>query len=162
MGGLDNRIVFSFSIDKYAVSARGTRLTTGRSAAAEQHTPRWLLYALTALAALCTGAILVARIPQHGAAAALSAETLAGLPALTSNQLKFDQADLRVKTGETVALRLDNADSMPHSFDLDAFNVHVAMQSGKPSLALFKATKAGTYTFYCSIPGHREAAWSAR
>jgi uncharacterized cupredoxin-like copper-binding protein len=128
-----------------------------RFAAAERRAPRWLPYALTAVAALCSGAILVALIPQQGAAAGVSAETLAGLPALTSNQLKFDQTEIRVKMGETVALRLDNADSMPHSFDLDAFNVHVPMQSGKQSLALFKATQAGTYTFYCSIPGHREA-----
>jgi nitrite reductase (NO-forming) len=128
-----------------------------RSAPAEQRAPRWLPYALTAVAALCSGAILVALIPQPGAAAALSAETLASLPALRSNQMRFDQAKIRAQVGETVALRLDNADSMPHSFDLDAFNVHVPMQNGKPGLALFKATKAGTYTFYCSIPGHREA-----
>jgi uncharacterized cupredoxin-like copper-binding protein len=31
------------------------------------------------------------------------------------------------------------------------------MQSGKPSLALLKATRAGTYPFSCGIPGHREA-----
>jgi Cupredoxin-like domain len=46
--------------------------------------------------------------------------------------------------------------SAPHSFDIDELNVHVPMASGKSSLALFKPTKPGTYTFYCSVPGHRE------
>ena len=40
---------------------------------------------------------------------------------------------------------------------LDAFNVHVAMPSGESTLALFTPSTAGTYTFYCSLPGHREA-----
>jgi len=28
------------------------------------------------------------------------------------------------------------------------------MPGGKSALALFNADKPGTYTFYCSIPGH--------
>jgi uncharacterized cupredoxin-like copper-binding protein len=31
------------------------------------------------------------------------------------------------------------------------------MPSGQPGPALFQASSAGWYTFYCSIPGHREA-----
>jgi len=128
-----------------------------RPALVGQRTPGWLPYVLTAVVALCTGAILVALIPQQNAAAGVGADTLASLPALTTSQLTFDQAEIRVKVGETVALRLDNADNIPHSFNIDAFNVHAPMPSGKSGLALFKPTVPGTYIFYCSIPGHREA-----
>ena len=107
--------------------------------------------------ALCIGAILVALIPQQGAAAGVSTETLTGLPALKTSNMKFDQAEIRAKVGETLALRLDNADSIPHSFDIDALNVHAPMPVGKPGLALFKASTAGSYTFYCGMPGHRES-----
>jgi uncharacterized cupredoxin-like copper-binding protein len=128
-----------------------------RAAPAERLPPRWLPYALTALVALCVGAILVVLIPQQSAAAGVSTETLADLPALTASHTKFGQVEIRAKVGETVALRLDNADSVPHSFDIDAFNIHAPMPVGNPGLALFKASTAGSYTFYCSMPGHREA-----
>jgi uncharacterized cupredoxin-like copper-binding protein len=31
------------------------------------------------------------------------------------------------------------------------------MAAGKPALALFTPTTTGTYSFYCGVPGHREA-----
>jgi nitrite reductase (NO-forming) len=87
----------------------------------------------------------------------VSAETLAALPALTTANHKFDQAELHAAAGETVALRLENADASGHSFDIDEFNLHVSMPAGEAGLALFTPTTPGRYTFYCSIPGHREA-----
>jgi plastocyanin len=75
----------------------------------------------------------------------------------SSGRDTFDRAELRAKVGEIVALRLENSDTLGHSFDIDAFNVHVPMPSNAPALALFTPTKPGTYTFYCRIPGHTEA-----
>jgi hypothetical protein len=31
------------------------------------------------------------------------------------------------------------------------------MPAGKPALGLFTPNKPGSYTFYCDVPGHREA-----
>jgi plastocyanin len=87
----------------------------------------------------------------------VSPEALAQLPALVSGRNRFNQAELRARVGEIVALRLENSDTAGHYFDIDELNVHVAMPSGKPALALFKPTTPGTYTFYCHVPGHREA-----
>jgi nitrite reductase (NO-forming) len=87
----------------------------------------------------------------------VSAETLAQLPALASGRNTFDQAELRAKVGQTVALRLENSDTQTHSFDIDALDVHVPMPSSMSVLTLFTPSAPGTYTFYCRIPGHREA-----
>ncbi len=56
-----------------------------------------------------------------------------------------------------MALRLENQDTNAHSFDIDEFTVHTPLPAGATSLALFTPSTPGTYTFYCSIPGHREA-----
>ncbi|MEO7908488.1 MAG: cupredoxin domain-containing protein [Roseiflexaceae bacterium] len=123
---------------------------------AERRAPRLMPFALTALVALCLGAILVAAIPQAGASAGVSDAALAGLPALTAANSAFTQPEIHAKVGEMVALRLENNDSEAHSFDIDELNVHAAMPGGQRALALFKPTQAGTYSFYCGIPAHRE------
>ncbi len=109
------------------------------------------------MATFVLGASLVAVIPQADATAGVRAEALAPLPALVAGRNTFDRVELRANVGETVALRLENTDTLLHYFDIDAFDVHVPMPSGKPALALFTPTTPGTYTFYCHIPGHIEA-----
>jgi len=119
--------------------------------------PRWFATALGTLAGLGLGAILVAAIPSDTAAAGVSAETLAQLPALAAMPNRFDRAQLRARVGETVALRIENRDEAAHRFEIDELHVHVSLPAGTSSLALFRPSTPGSYTFYCSIPGHREA-----
>ncbi len=124
---------------------------------ADRHAPRWLVPSVAGLAGLCLGAILTT-LPQPTQAeeGGVSPATLTKLPAVTAARRAFDQTELRAKVGEMVALRLENGDNQTHSFDIDEFDVHVPMLPGKRSLALFKPGQAGTYTFYCRVPGHRE------
>jgi uncharacterized cupredoxin-like copper-binding protein len=164
----EESFMFSFMLVLLALALVGIGAGIGatvqnyRYSADERRTPRWLPFALTALAALCLGAILVAAIPQPGASAGISAEVLAGLPVLATENFSFDQTVIRARAGETVALRLDNHDPTGHSFDIDELNVHAPMTPGKSGLALFKPTQAGTYTFYCGVPGHREGGMVGR
>jgi uncharacterized cupredoxin-like copper-binding protein len=123
----------------------------------ERRAPRWLNGFMIGLATFVLGASLVAAIPPADATAGVSADALARLPALVSGRNTFDHAELRARVGETVALRLENTDTQVHYFDIDAFDVHTPMPTGTPALALFMPTAPGTYTFYCSIPGHTEA-----
>jgi len=122
-----------------------------RRSPAERRTPAWLPYGLTAMAALSLGAVLVAAVVQGRESSSVSQETLAALPALSAKAAQFAQPELHAQAGEIVALRLDNADIEGHTFDVDEFNVHAPMPSGKPGLVLFKPTKPGTYTFYCAL-----------
>ena len=124
---------------------------------AERRVPGWLTSFLIGMATFVFGASLVAVIPPADATAGVSAGALAQLPALVSGRNTFDRAELRARGGEIVALRLENSDTAGHYFDIDELNVHVPMPSGKPALALFTPMTPGTYTFYCHIPGHREA-----
>lgn len=105
---------------------------------------------LRGTATFVLGASLVATIPTPNAG--VSAEALAQLPALVAGRYTFDQAKLRARVGETIALRLENTDTMVHSFDIDAFDVHVSLPTSTPALAIFTATTPGSYTFYCRTP----------
>jgi plastocyanin len=115
---------------------------------AERKAPRGLTAALAAVVGLVAGALLVASVAGGATGAGVSPETLAGLPAVTID--KFEGGTIRVKAGETVALRLENPDPVAHQFDVDEFGVHAPMPAGEQSLALFKPSAPGTYTFYCT------------
>jgi uncharacterized cupredoxin-like copper-binding protein len=134
----------------------GIGATVQNYRSAERHTPRGLSTTLIALTGVIAGAVLVGAIAKPTDAVGVTPEVLASLPSVTLEA--FDKGEVRVKAGEMVALRLENADGASHSFDVDELNVHALMPGNKSSLALFKPTKPGTYTFYCSIPGHYDKA----
>jgi uncharacterized cupredoxin-like copper-binding protein len=134
----------------------GISATVQNYRSAERRTPRGLPTALTALAGLVAGAVLVGLIAKPTDAVGVTPEVLAGLPGVTLEA--FDKGEVRVRAGEMVALRLENADGASHSFDVDELNVHALMPGGQSSLALFKPAAPGTYTFYCGIPGHYDKA----
>ncbi len=119
--------------------------------------PSWLRGFMIGLATFALGASLVSAIEPSSATAGVSSQELAQLPAVVAANARFQPAELHARAGETVALRLDNHDPEEHYFDIDELNVHVAMPSGTSALAVFRPTTPGTYTFYCQVPGHREA-----
>ena len=132
------------------VVAGVTAMIYGDRQVAEGRAPRWLRGFLIGMVMFVLGASLVATVPQAGATAGVSPEALAALPELTTRGFQFEQREIRAKAGETVVLRLNNADSSTHFLDIDEFNVHAPMPAGKSSVAIFKPTQPGTFTFYCS------------
>ena len=68
-----------------------------------------------------------------------------------------DGVSFELRRGETLGIVLINHDSFPHSFDIDALNVHVQMPAHSTSVAAVAPTASGPLEFYCAVPGHREA-----
>jgi plastocyanin len=132
------------------VAGVGATLQNYRHPLGERRMPRGLPATLLRIAALVTGVILVAQVPQPSTAAGVSSDLLATMPVLQTANFEFMQKELHVKAGETVAIRLDNEDQETHLFEVDAFNIHAPVLPGKEGLALFTPTKVGTYTFYCA------------
>lgn len=130
---------------------------TAASDVSQLGAPRWFTVLLAVFAGVSLGAILVAALAASSAASGVSAEALAQLPELATLPNAFDTRELHSRVGETVALRLANRDTTAHSFDIDELQVHTPLAAGASGLALFRPSAPGSYTFYCGIPGHREA-----
>ena len=58
-------------------------------------------------------------------------------------------------------VRKDSGSEMQHALDegLNA-DLHISAQPGDTSVIEFTVSEPGTYTFYCSAPGHKEAGMS--
>jgi plastocyanin len=143
-------ILLIVTLASMAVAAGiGATVQNYRRPVAERRAPRWLAAVLVGLAGLLVGTISVGMVPRASATTGISPEVLAQLPSLSAKNYEFNQKEIHVKAGETVALRLENGDAETHYFDIDEFNVHAPIPAGQNGLALFKPTKPGTYTFYC-------------
>ena len=111
-----------------------------------------------------------------GGAAAKPASTEPRTLTVNLTEFQFQPAEITVSVGQPIKLVLKNNGTVLHDFvSTDALvevmeehgaehdmagmetNMHAAVEAGQQSTLEFKATQAGTYTFYCNIAGHREA-----
>jgi len=81
------------------------------------------------------------------------------LAADPGGQLKFDASSLAASAGK-VTIDFTNSSPLPHNLTIASSTGTVVgatptFQGGTKVLTL--DLKAGTYTFYCSVPGHRQA-----
>jgi plastocyanin len=155
----DSAATFGFAAIFFAISIVG--LVAGVGATVQNYraprsrpfidppAPGWTYASLLALFALVLGGILSTALQPRGVQPNFSPEAVAALPALTAKDDMFDQSTITAKVGETVVLRLENADTTTHYLDIDEFNVHALIPPRKSNVALFKPTQPGTYTFYC-------------
>lgn len=95
--------------------------------------------------------------------------------------LAFTPATVQVPAGQPVKLTLQNSGALEHDFSIMEIEVegtqeeagehdggaehtmtvdpklHVAAAAGTAGTVEFTASHAGTYEFFCSVPGHKEA-----
>ena len=71
--------------------------------------------------------------------------------------LRFDPEALSASVGETVNVTLNNTGVLEHSFVIDEFNVTLGpVPGGQTDSGSFTPDTAGSYEYYCNVPGHRE------
>ncbi len=65
---------------------------------------------------------------------------------------------LEAEVGETVEITVASGEGAAHDIVIDELGVHSAHFDAKtgPVKVTFEVTEAGTFTYYCSIPGHRQ------
>jgi plastocyanin len=80
------------------------------------------------------------------------------LAADPSGALAFDKTELEAPAG-TVSIVLTNDSPVPHNVSIEDGGVDVEGETfqGGGTKTTTADLQPGTYTFYCSVPGHREA-----
>ncbi len=94
--------------------------------------------------------------PAAGAPSASQSLTLA---ANAEGQLKYDKTSLTAKAG-AVSIAFTNMSPLGHNVTIESSSGQTVgatptFQSGSKTLKV--TLKAGTYKFFCSVPGHRAA-----
>lgn len=86
------------------------------------------------------------------------AGTVAGVWAVQSTALKFDQAPTTLPAGR-VTIELQNMAGLPHDVTFEGVrgDKPIVETKGKDSATGTVELEPGTYTYYCNIPGHRDA-----
>ena len=96
-------------------------------------------------------------------ALALALALLAACGGASNNQtiamkdMRFRQAEVHVRAGQPVTLRVVNEDGYAHAFDIDAFDIHRPLTANETLEIAFTPEQAGRYAFYCGSPGHEAA-----
>lgn len=75
---------------------------------------------------------------------------------VSASSFQFDPETIEVDAGEDIAIVFSSEDTL-HDFTVDEVDAHVASDEGETNEGGFTADEPGTYTFYCSVEGHREA-----
>ena len=91
------------------------------------------------------------------AAASPAASPMAGNPVIDLKDIKFDPREVTIAANTDVTIELDNLGAAVHNFNIDALNIHSGdiTPGGKGSVKI--NAKPGDYTYYCNIPGHKDA-----
>lgn len=127
---------------------------------------RWGLLAALAVAGLLAGCgVVTAAAPaaplhvaqyyhRRGAPVTVSAGQAL---TISTGDFYFDPNTLTVLApGTQITLRIRNYTPMRHTFTLPAAGVNAVLYHGLTTTVRFSAPAAGTYSFYCSEPGHAQ------
>ena len=100
---------------------------------------------------------------------------------LEATDFAYNPASVTVSAGEPILLTLKNSGVVEHDFVIEKidvksvvkkdsgsethhahgeemnFDLHISAQPGDTSVFEFTVSEPGTYTFFCSVAGHKEA-----
>ncbi len=131
------------------------------------------------------GSLLVLAVILSGCSrAANSGDKTGGAPPrtiqVTAREFSFSPEQITLKAGDTVVLEVQNQGTVIHDLtvmkmpvqdekelagahhdmsgtDMKDVTVHVAVEAGQTGKVQFRPNQAGTYTFLCTQPAHKES-----
>lgn len=77
--------------------------------------------------------------------------------AVNTVDINFDPKELTIPADTDVKVTVTNKGVLQHDFTIDELKVATKLLNGGDSETVTINAKAGTYEYYCTVPGHREA-----
>lgn len=77
--------------------------------------------------------------------------------AVSGSEFAFSPNTINVNKGDTVKVTFTNTGKFPHNFTISELNVaSKTISPGQSDTVTFVADKAGTFTYFCSVPTHKD------
>jgi len=115
---------------------------------------------LAVLAMLAGGTAIVRPAWAHDQSSAEDAVAVpdSGRITVTANEFAFEPSAIRARAGQHVTVVFRNEGALSHNLTIPSLDVHTAtVQTGSSDRITFTAPESGTYRFWCTVPGHKEA-----
>ena len=96
--------------------------------------------------------VAAATTPSPTVSAAEAKQTIE----LEAGDFYFKPNAVSIPANTAVTFAIKNGSPLPHNFSIDELKVSIYMQPGQTGKVTIKAA-AGTYEYYCNLPGHKEA-----
>ena len=97
--------------------------------------------------------------PEASPAASPAASPVAGGDTVTVHtvDLGFEPKEFTIPANTDVTVTVENKGVLQHDFVIDDLEVKADLIDGGDSTTVTINADAGTYEFYCSVPGHKQA-----
>jgi uncharacterized cupredoxin-like copper-binding protein len=77
---------------------------------------------------------------------------------LELKDIAFSVKSIDVPANTQITINIKNVGAATHNFNIDELNVHSGdVAAGASTTVTFNSGPAGSFTYYCNIPGHKEA-----
>lgn len=77
---------------------------------------------------------------------------------VVGTEYAFSPSTITVKAGQQVVISFQNAGSINHNLVIEGLGINTrTIGAGQTDTIEFIASTSGTYTIFCSVPGHRAA-----
>ena len=79
-----------------------------------------------------------------------------------ATEFAFSPTEFRMQAGVFFNIALHNEGSIFHTFTVTDLNFELEANGGQTTSGAFRAERAGTYEFVCSVPGHAQSGMRGR
>lgn len=76
---------------------------------------------------------------------------------IEAHEFGFGPGAVTISSAGPTTIELNDTGIVPHNLTVDALGIQIVAAAGRSTSATFQDLAPGTYEFYCSISGHRQA-----